>query len=187
MASTFTAEKDGFTGTLRTLTLNVKVKLVPNDKGDSENLDTGTFLICLRPGGAVAHGAVFSAMPRPRSESATCPPHRVITDERRCCVEKHAAQCRRCGVSVMAAEQTKQALLTTRTKTHCGKRMRIAGETVRPRDGMCGAQKNRLFTNMASNSITRCPSSLLTGNMPAREKSALRMNSIVSTSVGIPS
>jgi uncharacterized protein (DUF736 family) len=34
---TFTAEKDGFTGTLRTLTLNVKVKLVPNDKGDTEN------------------------------------------------------------------------------------------------------------------------------------------------------
>ncbi|WP_321854393.1 DUF736 domain-containing protein [Paraburkholderia tropica] len=33
---TFTAEKDGFTGTLRTLTLNVKVKLVPNDKGDIE-------------------------------------------------------------------------------------------------------------------------------------------------------
>ncbi|HIE0422101.1 TPA: DUF736 domain-containing protein, partial [Pseudomonas aeruginosa] len=33
---TFTADKDGFTGTLRTLTLNVKVKLVPNDKGDSE-------------------------------------------------------------------------------------------------------------------------------------------------------
>ena len=30
---TFTADKDGFTGTLRTLTLNVKVKLVPNDKG----------------------------------------------------------------------------------------------------------------------------------------------------------
>lgn len=34
---TFTAEKDGFTGTLRTLTLNVKVKLVPNDKGDNES------------------------------------------------------------------------------------------------------------------------------------------------------
>ena len=34
---TFTAEKGGFTGTLRTLTLNVKVKLVPNDKGDREN------------------------------------------------------------------------------------------------------------------------------------------------------
>ena len=34
---TFTADKDGFTGTLRTLTLNVKVKLVPNDKGDREN------------------------------------------------------------------------------------------------------------------------------------------------------
>jgi len=33
---TFTAGKDGFTGTLRTLTLNVKVKLAPNDKGDSE-------------------------------------------------------------------------------------------------------------------------------------------------------
>ena len=32
----FTADKDGYTGTLRTLTLNVKVKLVPNDKGDSE-------------------------------------------------------------------------------------------------------------------------------------------------------
>lgn len=34
---TFTAEKDGFAGTLRTLTLNVKIKLVPNDKGDNEN------------------------------------------------------------------------------------------------------------------------------------------------------
>ncbi len=34
---TFTTDKDGFTGTLRTLTLNVKVKLVPNDKGSSEN------------------------------------------------------------------------------------------------------------------------------------------------------
>jgi uncharacterized protein (DUF736 family) len=33
---TFTAEKDGFAGTLRTLTLNVKVKLVPNDRGDNE-------------------------------------------------------------------------------------------------------------------------------------------------------
>ena len=33
---TFTADKDGFTGTLRTLALNVKVKFVPNDKG-SEN------------------------------------------------------------------------------------------------------------------------------------------------------
>src|SRR5690606_17605850 len=33
---TFTAEKDGFTGTLRTLALNVKLKFVPNDKG-SEN------------------------------------------------------------------------------------------------------------------------------------------------------
>jgi hypothetical protein len=30
--SAFTADKDAFTGTLRTLTLNVKVKLVPNDK-----------------------------------------------------------------------------------------------------------------------------------------------------------
>lgn len=34
---TFTAEKDGFTGQLRTLTQNVKVKLIPNDKGDTEN------------------------------------------------------------------------------------------------------------------------------------------------------
>lgn len=34
---TFTAENDGFTGTLRTLTLNVKVQLVPNDKGDNSN------------------------------------------------------------------------------------------------------------------------------------------------------
>lgn len=34
---TFTADKDGFTGQLRTLTLNVKVKLVPNDKGSREN------------------------------------------------------------------------------------------------------------------------------------------------------
>ena len=34
---TFTADKDGFTGTLRTLTLSVKAKLVPNDKGGNEN------------------------------------------------------------------------------------------------------------------------------------------------------
>ena len=33
---TFTADKDGFTGTLRTLTLNVKVKFIPNAK-ESEN------------------------------------------------------------------------------------------------------------------------------------------------------
>jgi uncharacterized protein (DUF736 family) len=33
---TFIAQNGGFTGTLRTLTLNVKVKLVPNEKG-SEN------------------------------------------------------------------------------------------------------------------------------------------------------
>jgi len=32
----FTAQDDGFTGTLRTLTLNVKVKIVPNPK-ESEN------------------------------------------------------------------------------------------------------------------------------------------------------
>lgn len=33
---TFTADKNGFAGTLRTLTLNVKLKFVPNDK-ESEN------------------------------------------------------------------------------------------------------------------------------------------------------
>ncbi len=33
---TFTADKDGYTGTLRTLTLNVKVKLVPNDKSEND-------------------------------------------------------------------------------------------------------------------------------------------------------
>ncbi|MGQ4206705.1 DUF736 domain-containing protein [Bordetella bronchiseptica] len=33
---TFTAEKDSYTGTLRTLTLNVKVKLVSNDKGEND-------------------------------------------------------------------------------------------------------------------------------------------------------
>jgi hypothetical protein len=37
---TFTADKDGFTGTLRTLTLNVKVKLVPNDKGTTRTPPT---------------------------------------------------------------------------------------------------------------------------------------------------
>src|SRR3546814_4834418 len=37
---TFTADKDGFTGKLRTLTLNAKVKLVPNDKGRSEEQTT---------------------------------------------------------------------------------------------------------------------------------------------------
>ena len=30
---TFTAQNDSFTGTVRTLTLNVKVKFVPNDQG----------------------------------------------------------------------------------------------------------------------------------------------------------
>lgn len=29
---TFTAQNDGFTGTVRTLTLNVKIKFIPNDK-----------------------------------------------------------------------------------------------------------------------------------------------------------
>ncbi|MEF9388415.1 DUF736 domain-containing protein [Ralstonia solanacearum species complex bacterium KE056] len=33
---TFTADKDGFTGSIRTLTLNVKVKLIPNEK-ESDN------------------------------------------------------------------------------------------------------------------------------------------------------
>ncbi len=33
----FAADKDGFTGSLRTLTLNVKAKLVPNDKGENES------------------------------------------------------------------------------------------------------------------------------------------------------
>lgn len=33
---TFTKQTDGYVGTVRTMTLNVKVKLVPNDK-DSEN------------------------------------------------------------------------------------------------------------------------------------------------------
>ncbi|WP_269633245.1 DUF736 domain-containing protein [Pelomonas sp. BJYL3] len=33
---TFTAQNNGFAGTVRTLTLNVKVKMVPNDK-TSEN------------------------------------------------------------------------------------------------------------------------------------------------------
>ncbi|WP_442593298.1 DUF736 domain-containing protein [Parapusillimonas sp. JC17] len=32
---TFTADTNGYTGTLRTLTLNVKVKLVANDKGEN--------------------------------------------------------------------------------------------------------------------------------------------------------
>ena len=30
---TFTAQNNGFAGTVRTLTLNVKVRIVPNDKG----------------------------------------------------------------------------------------------------------------------------------------------------------
>ena len=33
---TFTAQNDGFTGTVRTLTLNVKVKFVPNDRRQRE-------------------------------------------------------------------------------------------------------------------------------------------------------
>ncbi len=36
---TFTAQDNGFTGTLRTLTLNVKVKFVPNDKGSANAPD----------------------------------------------------------------------------------------------------------------------------------------------------
>ncbi len=34
---TFTTQNDGFTGTVRTLTLNVKVKFVPNDKESTTN------------------------------------------------------------------------------------------------------------------------------------------------------
>ena len=36
-SGTFTANKDGFTGTIGTLTLNVEAKRVPNDKGRNEN------------------------------------------------------------------------------------------------------------------------------------------------------
>ena len=36
---TFSADNDGFTGTLRTLTLNVKLKLIPNDKGSDNAPD----------------------------------------------------------------------------------------------------------------------------------------------------
>lgn len=34
---TFTTEKDGLVGTIRTLTLNVKTKIVPNDDKTKEN------------------------------------------------------------------------------------------------------------------------------------------------------
>jgi uncharacterized protein (DUF736 family) len=56
---TFTADKDGFTGTLRTLTLNVKVKLVPNDKGDNETPRTSA---CRRPADI---GAAWKKVSRP--------------------------------------------------------------------------------------------------------------------------
>jgi uncharacterized protein (DUF736 family) len=36
---TFTTQNGGFTGTVRTLTLNVKVKFVPNDKGSANAPD----------------------------------------------------------------------------------------------------------------------------------------------------
>jgi len=36
---TFTAQNDGFTGTVRTLTLNVKVNFLPNDKGSANAPD----------------------------------------------------------------------------------------------------------------------------------------------------
>lgn len=36
---TFTAQNDGFTGTVRTLTLNVKVKFVPNDRSSDNAPD----------------------------------------------------------------------------------------------------------------------------------------------------
>jgi uncharacterized protein (DUF736 family) len=45
----FTAQKDSFTGTVRTLTLNVKVKIIPNDKQGENAPDyrivAGTFEI----------------------------------------------------------------------------------------------------------------------------------------------
>ncbi|MDR0780086.1 MAG: DUF736 domain-containing protein [Pseudomonadales bacterium] len=34
---TFTAQNDGFIGSLRTLTLNVKAKLIPNDKAGKDS------------------------------------------------------------------------------------------------------------------------------------------------------
>lgn len=36
---TFTAQNDSYTGTVRTLTLNVKVKIVPSDKGSEHAPD----------------------------------------------------------------------------------------------------------------------------------------------------
>ena len=38
---TFTADKDGFTGTLRTLTLNVKAKLIPNIQSSGYDVGAG--------------------------------------------------------------------------------------------------------------------------------------------------
>ena len=36
---TFTAQDNGYTGTVRTLTLNVKVKFIPNDKDSDKSPD----------------------------------------------------------------------------------------------------------------------------------------------------
>ena len=63
---TFTAEKDGFTGTLRTLTLNVKVKLVANAKGENESAPTSAFR---RPATTSAQGGRRPAKPG----GPTCP------------------------------------------------------------------------------------------------------------------
>ena len=63
---TFTADKDGFTGTLRTLTLNVKAKLVPNDKGTTNTPPTSA---CRRRASTSARRGRKSARPN----GPTCP------------------------------------------------------------------------------------------------------------------
>ncbi|GLF14242.1 hypothetical protein VNPA131289_09270 [Pseudomonas aeruginosa] len=75
---TFTVVNDDFTGTLRTLMLNVKVKLVPNDKSDSENAPTSA---SRRRGTTSARRGRKSARP---SES-TCPrPSTILRSRQRC-------------------------------------------------------------------------------------------------------
>ncbi len=64
---TFTAQNDGFTGTVRTLTLNVKVKFVPNDRSSRERPELP------HPGGRRLRHRRGLEESQPRPSGPTCP------------------------------------------------------------------------------------------------------------------
>jgi uncharacterized protein (DUF736 family) len=67
---TFTKGDESYTGTIRTLTVNVKVKLVPAEKSSDKSLDFRLFA------GPVECGAAWSRAPKDGGGRAVCAQNR---------------------------------------------------------------------------------------------------------------